>query len=172
VTVTYKICPPAVPAMGKKIIKQHYPGLAEAEVTILYLFAHAPKGEDGEPLGPALKHHGWPALAIVKVNPLKDRVAGLPDVTIQIDGDKWLDLPEPEQAALIDHELMHLEVRRGEGNEILSDDIGRPKLKIRPHDFEVCGFDEIVKRHGYHAPEAKAFSQVHQKWTQKEFQWG
>jgi hypothetical protein len=35
----------------------------------------------------------------------------------------------------------------------MTDDLGRPKLEIRPHDFQIGGFRSIAVRHGDNALE-------------------
>ena len=48
----------------------------------------------------------------------------------------------------------------------LTDDAGRPKLKMRPHDFEVGGFFDIVQRNGSAAVEAQVIGEVGKKFIQ------
>lgn len=113
-------------------------------VRVGMLMALAPVDEEtGEIKAPALKHHGWPCLALARIVPTKDRVAGLPDAMIYVDGDAWKGMTKAERLALIDHELTHFDfpAKRGE------DCHGRPKLKLRPHDHEFGWFDEVAERH-------------------------
>jgi hypothetical protein len=108
--------------------------------------------------------HGYPCAATIKLNNLKDRVQGKGDVTIEIDGESWKDRTEPQQRAILDHELYHLMVKRKNG-EVVTDDIGRPKFELRPHNLVVGGFAEIVARHGEEALDYEhllaAHKQVH-----------
>jgi hypothetical protein len=132
----------------RSLIEKNYPDLLEAEVTIGAVFAHAKRGEDGEVQGEALKHHGWPAAAIISINPHRKRVEGLPDVSLAIDGDRWPDMSDEQRTALLHHEIHHLLVCRDDEGVIRSDDCGRPKLKMRPHDWECSGFETIIRRYG------------------------
>ena len=60
----FQSAPKDVLALLKAVRAQFYRDLDETGVTISVLMAHAKKNEEtGEPDGPALKHHGWPALA-------------------------------------------------------------------------------------------------------------
>lgn len=111
-------------------------------VTFAVLMVHAEVDSTGAPKGFALKHHGMPAAAKVRIVSLRDRAHGLADVEIQIDGDRWPKWSKATQRAILDHELTHL--LRGKGE----DDLGRPKLKIRDHDFQVGWFHEVAERHG------------------------
>ena len=71
-----------------------------------------------------------------------------------------------------DHELMHLDpvvegtttetvpseedpnlFRKVERTFFKTDDAGRPRLKIRLHDWQLGGFAAVAERHGEHAPE-------------------
>lgn len=154
------------------LIRKHHRELHDAEATYSVLFAHAERDKQtGEPKGPALKTStGWPALAKVRVVSLRDRVAGLPDFQIILDGDQWEELQDETQAAILDHELEHVEVRRDDDGKIKSDDCGRPKLRLRPHDFEVAGFDIIVERHRENAVEAKACAALFKRMEQRAFE--
>jgi len=133
----------------EQLIGRHHADLQAAGVTVGALFAFAPTDkETGEPKGPALKKYGMPAVASVRVVNQKDRVAGLPDAQILVDGEAWKDWSEDRQAAVIDRQLLHLEVKRDEDGQVKLDDCFRPKLKLRPPDWLVSGFETIARRHG------------------------
>ena len=87
----------------------------------------------------------------MKVNSEKHRAQGLPDASIVIDQDAWGDLSDQSRIALIDHELEHLERYLRAKNEPLEDDLGRPKLKVKLHDWQLGGFRSISERHLEHA---------------------
>lgn len=97
--------------------------------------------------GHAVTLHGYPCAATIEVNNHKDRVQGKGDVTIEIDGESWRDRTEPQQRAILDHEIHHLVVKRKNG-EVVVDDTGRPRFDLRLHDLVAGGFAEIIKRHG------------------------
>ncbi len=163
---TYTLANGEVTNLIAKVIKSTHLHLAKAEVTITALFAADDEG------GPALKHHGYPAAAIIRKNALKQRVEGLADATLHIDEQVWNDLDVKKRAALIDHELAHLLVVRDKHGKIKRDDADRPKLKIRPHDAELGIFYDVVERHGANAMEAQAFFSAHKAMTQLKFPWG
>lgn len=162
-STTYSECPNTVIAIAKEIIQDHYPDLIEADVTVMYLFA---RNESGD----ALKHGGYPAAALVKLNNLRDRVAGLSDATIMIDEDRWKDWNEERRIAILDHELMHLEVRRNDSGAIEYDDCNRPKIRLRKHDFNYGGFNAIVRRHGDSSVEVQSVREVLYTWSQGIFE--
>jgi hypothetical protein len=57
--------------------------------------------------------------------------------------------------------LTHFQLSLNKEGEQKIDDIGRPKLHMRPDDFMLTGFFEVVRRHGEFAGEAKAVREVH-----------
>src|SRR5579872_2057186 len=160
---TYSECSEAVLALAKQLIRQNYHDISEAEVTIKYLFAR-----NGD--GPAITHNGWPAKALVKVNNLRDRVAGLADVTIIIDEHGWEDWSPEHQRAVLDHELYHIDVQRTKVGAIKYDDANRPKVKLKLHDFQFGGFHEITDRHKGASAEAQAVQDVAKVWAQGIFE--
>lgn len=164
---TFTDCGDEVAVVAGKLLARYYRELLEADVTIRFLFASNP-----DAIGGCLRHHGYPAAAIVKVNSLKDRVEGKTDCTITIDKEWWDGHDELECAALIDHELMHILLGHDDDGKVILDDVGRPKIKLRPHDFEIGGFNEIAKRHGPHAEEVKAVLSTTAQWEQMHLNFG
>jgi hypothetical protein len=67
--------------------------------------------------------------------------------------------------------LFHIAVRRDRDGAIKSDDGGRPKLKLRKHDFEIGGFVEIAKRHGPESLEVQAVGRAWATLTQQAIDW-
>lgn len=131
-----------------EIVEKHHGELHKAEVTVGVTYAFNEKG-------PAVKLHGVACAAVIKINSLKARAEGAPDATITIDGKLWRrgggnhdPLPDDRRRALIDHEINHLMIAHDKEGRIKADDLGRPKLKMRPHDFEVGWFKAVARRHG------------------------
>lgn len=103
---------------------------------------------------PAVNLHGYPCYAKISVIPYKQRVDKRADAEIIIDKDVWLNtLTEPQQRAILDHEITHLEILKNSEGFVITDDIGRPKLGIRLHDWFLGGFRSIAQRYGEHAIE-------------------
>jgi hypothetical protein len=124
-------------------------------VTLAGLFAF-----DTESSESVLKHQGYPAGAVVRITPLKDRALGIADATIVVDRAGWLALSQRQRNALIDHELTHLEVKTDEEEGAkdpvpVFDALGRPKLLMRKHDHQFGWFDEVAQRHGEASPEVR-----------------
>lgn len=137
----YVVAPEEVKALAEGVIRRWHERLNRAGVSIGYLFAHADRDASGQPKGPALKVHGYPAAALVKIVTLRDRVAGLPDALCVIDGDQWPDWTAERRQAVLDHELTHLHPTGD------TDDANRPKLEMRLHDIQIGGFLEVIQRH-------------------------
>ena len=169
---TYTDAPERVHQLLAKAVSQWHSELLEVEVTFLVQMVHASRDKDGEPTGPAIKWGGSGAAAIVRITPLKDRQAGLADVRLLLDGDTWDSRSEAEQLAILDHECEHIEVCRDKEGAILADDIGRPKLRLRPHDWLMGGFDEVMQRHRENALETKHADSMVRKWRQLDLPWG
>lgn len=152
-----------------EVMNRFHPELRDAEVTIQVLFARVGEGETG----PAVKAPGgWPAYAVIRRVPLKQRVAGFKDAEITIDEVMWNELSEPRKTALLDHELQHLElVYEGAepGTPVAKDDWDRPKLKIRKHDWELSGFKVICERHPDAALEKIAAGEFNSKYGKVVF---
>lgn len=129
-------------AIVAEATRMYHPRLNEAGVTVGVVMAEAKVDENGDPQGPALVVRGHAVLAKVRVVPAKERVQGLMDAEIVLDGDRWPLLSREERLAVLDHELAHLQLAA----EV--DDAGRPKLRLRHHDYEFGWFVEVAERHG------------------------
>lgn len=130
------------------LIKSYSDNEELAGVKIDYVFALPSLDADGEPIGDAITHHGMPALGLCRIVSLKDRAKGNGDAEILLDQRYWEASPDAERAALLDHELHHLQLKRDKKNRVRSDDLGRPRLTMRKHDRQFGWFDAIARRHG------------------------
>jgi hypothetical protein len=116
-------------------------------VSVDVLMAYARRDGNGDPVGPALTLAGYQCLGKIKIMGTKDRAAGRGDVELLLDGDRWTELADEEQASVIDHELTHIELHVGDDG-LKRDDLDRPRLRQRKHDHQFGWFDEVVRRHG------------------------
>jgi hypothetical protein len=163
---TYVKADQEVTNLLQEIMDKYHPVLSACEVVVDVLMA---RGVDKEGSGlpePTLKLHGYPCAAIIKVTALKQRALGQGDALLTIDSATWEELSDEKQRAVLDHELEHLVVvaNDGEGKpaglvecdletgevigEPLGDDLGRPKLKLKLHDWHLEGFKTIAERYG------------------------
>lgn len=98
---------------------------------------------------PAVSVNGYAAIAKVKIVSLKDRALGHGDAEIIIDDLEWHRMKPEQRVALVDHELYHLEIKRNrKTGQPERDDLNRPKLKMRKHDWQIGWFNAIAQRHG------------------------
>lgn len=150
------------------VLTAEYPSIAQMQpsLQIGVLFA-----ETDKPGKPALTKGGLPITAQIRVVSEEGRAAGGPDVLLVIDSDRWTYQSNEERYSLIHHELHHLipvnllpALDGGSCCEI--DSLGRPKIKIRKHDFEIGGFNLIVERYGDSSAEWKAVKQVYTEYHQ------
>lgn len=147
---TFKRCDDSVQDLAQEILsafESHAP-LVEARVKIDLVFAYAAENPQGDKVGSALSRHGVRALGIARKIPLKDRAMGRGDAEIALDGDWWKDADPADRRALLDHELHHLAIATDSAGALQKDDLGRPRLKLRHHDFEFGWFTIIAERHG------------------------
>lgn len=159
---TYKPADDDVEDVHNSLIERYYKWIADNEVSFNLILAYGPVNGDGVITAPAIMLHGHRAAATVKVNSLKDRVKGLSDVTIEIDGDLWPTWSNEKRHAVLDHELYHLEERRNANGSPELDDCGRPRITLRKHDFHFGGFAEIAARHRNHAFEVVAVQEAYE----------
>lgn len=124
------------------VLVDHYPELIEADLKIEVLMASAPEGK------PAVKLHGNPALAVIKIVGPDERCSGGPDVRIKVDLGRWASLGPKRREALFAHELFHVVLSRDEDGELLTDDYDRPKVKLKPDDWAITGFKAIYDLYG------------------------
>lgn len=144
-----------------KAMKKYHADLADAEVRVQIVVAHASEDANGEPTGPAVRLHGMACLAVVRILGLKDRLLREHDAEITLDGDNWPHWSAAKRLSVMDHELTHLELQVHKDSGIVQrDDLDRPKLKMRPHDWQVGWFHEVAERHGVESVEVQQFRQL------------
>lgn len=150
-------------------IDNWHPDLSKSKVKVGVLFVLSARESQ-----PPLKENGHQVEGTIKIVPLKDRVTKDFDVEMLLDGDEWGHGKNEHHLALIDHLLSRLEVRKPkqkkkkkskgsdgavhgsdedrkehEDPEFMTDDIGRPILKLRKGDWNAgIGFRDVVERHG------------------------
>jgi hypothetical protein len=139
------------------LIEKNHFNLKNLEVRIDLIFAVATVDDAGEPTGPAVSHQGYPAYAISRILNSKDRIMGRGDCEIVIDNDKYPMMSDAERDALLDHELEHFQLKTDRNKNPTFDDLHRPKLRLKKHDFQVGWFHNIAQRHGLAAIETKQF---------------
>jgi hypothetical protein len=138
-----------------EVLKTHQKDLNANSVKFDVLFGYAPVNDEGEQTGPALKIHGYPTNSISRIVNLRDRVKGNADAEVILDGDTWESLTNEQKAAVIDRALEQFELARNIDGEVITDNHGRPKLKMRQADWMLSMFNSIAIRHGAASPEVE-----------------
>lgn len=140
---TYTPAPDEVHERVTALVSRYYPDLQAVQAKIDILFVTS------DQVGSALKHHGYPCSATIRIVGLRDRSKGHGDAEIIIEADKYASLTPESRDALLDHELYHLEPVRDKKTKFFKiDSHGRPKFKLRLHDRQFGWFDTIATRHG------------------------
>lgn len=166
----FERAPDAVAKLGKSLIGKFHKEIAAAKVQIDYVFCRAETDEQGQPKGPALMLHGAPAAGVARIIGLKDRAMGRGDVEVCIDADRWdEEWDEKQKAALIDHELFHFIPKKNLAGAFVFDDLHRPVVTMRQHDYQMGFFNEIAKRHGAASFEVQMLKQMHESHEQEYF---
>lgn len=158
----YEAAPNEVREVCNAMLEKYHAELRDAEVSIDILFASPKPDGDGEiaPEANAIKHHGYPAMAVIKVNSYKLRVQSHADAEMIIDKQRWEELSDAQREALIDHELEHLELKTDNDGVMLRDDLDRPKLRCRLHDHQYGWFNSVALRHGKASIEVQQFNHL------------
>lgn len=166
---SYSKAPKAIHEQAYALIKEHHPDLHAAGVTVDLIFAFAGENDAGEKIGPALKLHGYACSGVASKVPLLQRVMGRADVQILLDGDGWEDLHPDQQAALIDHEASHFIVAKDAEGGVIHDTHGRPKIKMKLHDFQIGIFTAVAARHKEASLEVISVAQMYKQAGQTLF---
>lgn len=136
-----------------QLVTKYFSQLRDYGTTYNVLFAFAKLYKNGDPRGPAVTLHGRECLAKIRIVPYRDRVNGIADAEIIIDGKRWEELGDEQREALLDHELCHLEGVFDAKGDLKRDDLDRPCLRIARHDHDFGWFNATVRRHGIHSIE-------------------
>lgn len=125
----------------EQMLRAHHEELGKVKITALFIY------DDEEP-NQVLMHQGYRAAAMIRICSLRERASGTADSVMIVDRDCWLEMDKPQRDALVDHELMHLELVEDEQTgKTKYDAIGRPKLRMRKHDHQFGWFDAVALRH-------------------------
>lgn len=151
----------------ERMQSEHHIDLDGVTVAALFVFDDEASSET------VLTHQGYPAAAVVRLTPVRDRALGVADAVIVVDRAYWLTLTVEQKDALIDHELTHLN-RAVDADTGLPkcDAVNRPKLAMRMHDHQLGWFDEVAHRHGEASAEARQAKRLLEQTQQLYFDFG
>jgi hypothetical protein len=149
---TYTLADADVTNLLYRVMSQRHPRLADAEVKVGILMA---RNADG----PALMRGGYETLGYIKPVPLKDRLTKGYDAELVIDAATYENLRSRQQESFLSHELSHINTidddeSQDERVTWKTDDLGRPKLKSVPGDWNAGdGFAQNIAHYGADAIE-------------------
>lgn len=156
-------------AILNSVLKDYHENLSGVKVDFLF----AERVTKHHETRPALNKDGRAIAAKIQITSLQDRARGIADAKLIVDMFEWTRLSDTRKAALLDHEVTHLQpvfyrpTKKNHYDESQKrDDLGRPMLKIRPHDWVITGFEEVVKRHGEASYEVHQFRQFEEDYGQ------
>ncbi len=144
-TDTEKLC--------AELIQKYHGDLDTTGATFDIVFALRDPESDSDK--PAISVNGKRVYGISKVHNLKERILGLKDAEIVLDGDAWPNIRIETKRALLDRQLQHFEVKRDKEGEFVLDDLNRPILTLRKPDRTFGWFDAVAARHGKESIEAR-----------------
>ena len=150
----------AVREQAAEIIKAHHPDLYNVGVKIEFVFGLASEDAEGNKKFPTITVNGYPANGKAKILGNLDRLLTGYDALVVLDGDKWTELSEEQQNALLDHEINHFTVKRNIKGEISYDKANRPRLALRKHDVQFGWFKVVAERHGTDSAEVEQANQL------------
>lgn len=145
----------------QEVMKKNHGDLHAEGVTITAMIARSEEG-------PAIKVRGCEAAGCIRITKLMERTLGLGDAVMILDGERLDAWSSKRLQAVIDHELRHLVLAKNKKTgQIQRDDEGRPKLRIRPHDFEFGWFARTAELYGEESYEvSQAREIVAASWVQ------
>ena len=148
----YTLATPDTVKLCEGVIKKYHPELdtTGAKVDLLMVF-RAPDSES-----PAMEEQRIRVFSKSSVVKLKDRVKGMGDCEIILDGDAWGEKSPQEKIAILDHALASFEVKRDKNGDFIWDDLNRPVIKIKPYSHVIRWHAEVASRQRNYSLEAGA----------------
>lgn len=133
----------------RKLVNKYHPHLKEARIALAGRSGWKPDADGNLRLGQCRK-----------AGDLDQQLHGY-DFVIILNADAWSDtdvLDEQGREIILDHELSHAQVERDKDGQVVKDEDGRPKWRLRRHDVEE--FHQIVSRHGAWTHTLEEFASV------------
>lgn len=147
----YSIADKDTEALCQELVTKYHTDLDTTGATFNLVFALRDPEDESEK--PVLSNKGHRVFGLSKIHSLKERILGLADAEILLDGDAWPRMSGEVKRAVLDHQLQYLEVKRDKEGEFVFDDLQRPILKMRQTDRSFGWFDSVAERHREHSME-------------------
>ena len=137
---------PVIEAFMRSAIREDHDHLVQAKIAIAWRVGFKPDAD------------GKLVLGKMKVVGELEREMHDFDAALILNRETWAKFDDKQRAALVDHELCHLELARDEEGETLYDGHGRIKYRARKHDVEE--FEAIILRHGCYKADLESFARA------------
>lgn len=135
----------AVYELMRSLIASYHPHLVDADIVIVWRTGWKEDADDRLILG-----------QMHKASDMEREINGY-DAAMLLNKEAWAKFDVRQRAALVDHELLHLDVARDDAGDPKEDERGRTVYRIRKHDIEE--FRDIVSRHGCYKADLVAFAE-------------
>ncbi len=147
----YSLADKDTEALCQEIVIKFHTDLDSTGATFNIIFALRDTEDESEK--PVLSAKGHRVFGLSKIHGLKERILGLADAEILLDGDAWPRMSKQVKSAVLDHQLQYFEVKRDKDGEFVYDDLQRPVIKLRQTDRSFGWFDAVAERHQEHSME-------------------
>lgn len=145
---SYQIAPQDVREFVAEVCAEYQSDLSANGIKFDIIMAHPLEDSEGNPCLPTLTTGGYAVSGKSRIlNDFNRTVRGY-DAELILDGHGWLKMTQKQQVALIDHMLNYFVVSRSVDGDVIFDRQGRPKLKMRKHDYHFGVFNTVAARHG------------------------
>jgi hypothetical protein len=128
------------------LVEKHHAHLAEAKIALAWKIDWQPNTD------------GQVTLGMCKKASDLDRLFHDFDFIILLNREYWPSFTAGQQLAILDHELSHADVKRGDDGEVQRDDQDRTVYRCRKHDLEE--FRDVVTRHGLYRTDLEDFARA------------
>lgn len=147
----------------RHVLQSKFPILDQADLRFELLSAFNPDG-------PAVKLHGSPALAVIKVIGPEERAKGAGDLRIKIDAERYDRLSDRTREAMFAHELYHVVLARKKNGALKLDPYERPVTRLKPDDWCFTGFKEVADWYGEDSVERISYRRLGEILSQSVFE--
>jgi len=144
--VTFDKARPETEKLVTEIADLYHADISDYQVSVGVVMAHPPLDSDGVRKGPALKEFRSETPFKVQLVNTADKLDCAHDVKLFLDFDIWETSTDARRRAIIDSALTRITLVRKD-EEVVLDDLNRPKLKLRDYDYVHFGYSELYSRH-------------------------
>src|SRR6185437_4469379 len=169
---TFKPADEDVYEILRRVLNKHFSVLTELRPALTFDIQFVEDFDNEGNLKLALKKNRHPCAGMIKRVPADERAKGGSDVRIWLDAMLWNSYSDLEREAVLFHECMHIEPRRGKYGVVKEDAYGRVDIGFRPDDWMMTGFKATIEVYGASAIEHQSLHRVIASLEQKTLPFG